>query len=110
MNKIYVLAFGAAALMIAVLTNAFVNGNFTQEGTLLFTLSWGKVSLIDLYIGFLFFGIWIYIREQNIWRFLLWFIPLLFIGNLVSAIYLIYAVYKSKREIKHLILGNCKTE
>jgi hypothetical protein len=110
MNKIIFLAFVTGILMLSSLIYAVMLSNFADEGNILLNLTWGKVALIDVYIGFLFFGVWIYLREQNIWLFLLWFIPLLLIGNLVSAIYLIYAFYQSKRDIKHFMLGKYKTE
>lgn len=88
----------------------FMKGDLMNEGTMLFSIPWGRVMILDIYIGFVIFGIWIYFREQTIRRFLIWFIPLLFIGNLIAIAYLIYAIFNSKNDMHKLMFGNYKRD
>ena len=46
-------------IMLVSITTAFISGDFFQEGSVLLSLAWGKVSLIDVYIGFIIFCGWI---------------------------------------------------
>ena len=53
------------------------------------SLPWGVVSLVDLYSGFIFVAIWMIYRERNITA-LFWVIFVMLLGNLTTAIYIIY--------------------
>ena len=94
-----------ALAMCIGLVHGFISGDFFEEGGILVGLAWGKVAILDVYIGFLLFGIWIFYRERNILRFMLWFVPLLLIGNLVSAVYLLSATLQSKGDLNQLLFG-----
>ena len=55
------------------------------------SLPWGVVSLVDLYSGFIFVAIWMIYRERNIAA-LFWVIFVMLLGNLTTAIYIIYCM------------------
>jgi len=44
--------------------------------------------LLDLYLGFLVFGVMVYLLENSLKKALLWTIPCLILGNSVSLVYL----------------------
>ena len=68
-------------------------------------LPWGVVSLVDLYAGFTLFGIWIAYKESLLKTFF-WVIGLVVLGNLTTAVYVIYSINKSKGDMKVFFLGD----
>lgn len=68
------------------------------------TLPWGVVSLVDLYSGFILIGIWIIYKENSLPA-IIWIIFLIVLGNLTTAIYVIYSLNNAKGDIKKFFLG-----
>ena len=68
------------------------------------SLPWGIVSLVDLYSGFVLVGIWIFYKEKGIFA-LIWIFFLMILGNLTTAIYVIYSLKKSKGNISKFFMG-----
>ena len=67
-------------------------------------LPWGIVSLVDLYAGFTLFGLWIAYKEPPFKTFL-WVIGLILLGNLTTAVYVVYSISKSNGDIAKFFLG-----
>ncbi len=68
------------------------------------SLPWGVVSLVDLYAGFILVGIWIFYKEKTVSA-LVWIFFLMTLGNLTTAIYVIYSLNKSKENITKFFMG-----
>ena len=68
------------------------------------SLPWGVVSLVDLYSGFILVVIWIFYKEKTISA-LVWIFFLMTLGNLTTAIYVIYSLNKSKGNITKFFMG-----
>ena len=68
------------------------------------SLPWGIVSLVDLYAGFILIGIWISYKEKALSA-LIWIFFLMILGNLTTAIYVIYSLNKSKGNISKFFMG-----
>ena len=68
------------------------------------TLPWGIVSLVDLYSGFILIAIWMIYREKN-YTSVVWVLFLMILGNLTTAVYVIYCINNSKNDIKKFFLG-----
>ena len=68
------------------------------------SLPWGVVSLVDLYAGFILVGIWIFYKEKTVSA-LVWIFFLMTLGNLTTAIYVIYSLNKSKGNITKFFMG-----
>ena len=68
------------------------------------SLPWGIVSLVDLYSGFILIAIWMIYREGN-FSALFWVIFVMLLGNLTTAIYIIYCINDSNKDIKKFFLG-----
>ena len=68
------------------------------------SLPWGIVSLVDLYAGFILIGIWISYKEKWLSA-LIWIFLLMILGNLTTAIYVIYSLNKSKGNISKFFMG-----
>ncbi len=60
--------------MVAVLLNGFIIGPFSRDGAELLANPWGIVSVVDLYVGFIIFSMWIALREKNTFLAIIWII------------------------------------
>lgn len=78
------------------LINAFVNGDFLKDGKALLENPWGVMSMIDLYTGFALFSMWIFHREKNLMKSIVWTILMMVLGFFTACIYVLIALYKSK--------------
>lgn len=77
--------------MLAALIAAFATGDFGAEGATLTELAWGRMTLIDLYVGALLVGAWIGHRETSWPARIAWWIGLVALGHLASAVYVLVA-------------------
>jgi len=85
---------GLVAMTIGLL-NGFINGNFFKDGALLLQNPWGIMSMIDLYVGFILFSMWIYYRENNLLTSVVWIILMMVLGFFTACIYVLFAIYTS---------------
>ena len=67
-------------------------------------LPWGIVSLVDLYSGFILICVWI-IYKESLPSAIIWSFFVLILGNLTTAIYVIYSINKSRGNIVHFFMG-----
>ena len=67
-------------------------------------LPWGIVSLVDLYGGFILVCFWI-IYKESLYTAIVWSFFVLILGNLTTAIYVIYSINKSRGNIVHFFMG-----
>jgi hypothetical protein len=90
--------------MLAAIAYGMASGGFIEElGTLLDT-PWARVTLIDLFLGFLVVGAWIGWREQSVLRALPWWIGLALTGNLAAGLYVFLAARRAM-SVEELLLG-----
>lgn len=100
-----VFAIAGTIIMFLTLVYGFIAGNFFQEGSILFSMAWGKVSLIDVYIGFFLFSAWIIYREEKWVTAVLWILSIMILGNFITCLYATIALYGSQDNFKHFWLG-----
>ena len=105
MKAIRALSVVVVVGMAAAIIFGFATGNFSAEGSEIWGLAWGKVSLIDLYLGLAVFGAWIAYREANWARTVVWWVLLVVLGNLTAGLYLAYAAFTSS-DARRLLLGS----
>ena len=101
-----VVSFIGILAMTGVIGWAFATGNFTVEGSKLLAMPWGIVSLVDLYVGFTLFSIWIIYREQSWWRSIIWVVLMMTLGFFTGSLYLFIALQKSGGNWKKVWLGH----
>jgi hypothetical protein len=101
-------AFAVTGTLIMFLTLAYglIAGDFFKEGSILFSMVWGKVSLIDVYIGFFLFSGWVLYREEKWMTALQWIISIMILGNFITCLYATIALYQSGDNFKHFWLGH----
>lgn len=85
-------------MMCVSISTAVVEADFWTEVNRITAMQWGKVTVMDLYIGLLLFSGWVYWRENNIRRGLLWSVLILLLGNLMSCLYLLLALHECSDE------------
>ncbi len=100
-----IVAWLGVIAMVAGLTNAFINGNLGTDGPAILSNPWGVMSMVDLYVGFILFAMWIIFREKNIALMVVLIILLMIFGFLVSSLYIAYNLYKSKGDWLEFFLG-----
>ena len=89
------LLFCALALFVGL---GFSSGTSLWDTlTQMFEDPWGRATLVDLLVGFLLFGMWLWSREASKPRALLWITATFLLGNLVPCVYVILAALRGKR-------------
>jgi hypothetical protein len=101
-----VISFIGILAMTGVIGWAFTMGNFTVEGSKLIAMPWGIVSLVDLYVGFTLFSIWIIYREQSWGRSIIWVVLMMTLGFFTGSLYLFIALQKSGGNWTQVWLGH----
>lgn len=81
--------------MTAVLIYGFTAGNFIEDGATLLSNPWGIVSLVDLYVGFILFSIWIVYRENSVINSAIWVFFMMILGFFTGALYTFIALQRS---------------
>jgi len=67
-------------------------------------LPWGIVSLVDLYAGFIFVCLWMFYKEK-MQHAIIWSLFMLTLGNLTTAIYVLYSIRSSQGDMKKFFMG-----
>lgn len=95
---------GVAAMTFA-LFNGFTQGDFFADGSILLKNPWGIVSMVDLYVGFTLFSMWIYFREKN--KLLAWvlILSMMVFGFFAGSLYVAIHLEKSNGSWKKFFLG-----
>ncbi len=95
---------GLIAMTIG-LGNGFINGDFFSDGADLLANPWGVMSLIDLYVGFVLFAMWIVFREAKLFPMIIWITLVMVLGFFTACLYVLAALYKSKGDWLIFFLG-----
>lgn len=80
------------------LINGFMNGDFFEDGSKLFSNPWGLMSIIDLYVGFTLFSMWIFYRESHLVSSVIWILTMMILGFFTACLYVLIALYSSKED------------
>lgn len=91
-----IIAWIGLIAMTGVIGYAFAFGNFAVEGAWITTHPWGIVSLVDLYVGFAIFSMWIVYRENSFARSAVWIALMIVLGNWTAALYVLLALHSSR--------------
>jgi hypothetical protein len=106
MMKAYkVFAIAGTLIMFLTLLYGFIAGDFFKEGSVLMSLAWGKVSLIDVYTGFFLFSGWVIFREEKWLNSVFWIIMIMILGNFITSLYVTIRLFQSGDDFKRFWLG-----
>lgn len=106
MKTIKILGWICFLAMSLALIYGFIGGDFFEDGSKILSNPWGIVSMVDLYVGFTIFSIWIYVREKNNFIKLLWIMAMMIFGFFTASIYLLKVAYQSKGNAKIFVFGS----
>lgn len=106
MKAIKIVGWISFFAMLLALIYGFTGGDFFEDGSKILSNPWGIVSMVDLYVGFTIFSIWIYVREENSFVKLVWIIAMMIFGFFTASIYLLKVVYQSKGDVKKIAFGS----
>ena len=99
------LSIACTIIMLLTLLYGFIRGVFFKEGGILLSLAWGKVSLIDVYIGFFLFSGWVLYREERLPIAIIWILLILLLGNFITSLYVTITLYKFGENLPWFWLG-----
>jgi hypothetical protein len=91
--------------MTGVLIYGFTVGDFAEEGSILLSMPWGIVSLVDLYVGFTLFSGWIVYRERSLPRSLVWIVLTMVFGFFTASLYTLIALQTSGGDWRRFWMG-----
>lgn len=90
--------------MFAAIVVAMVMGDFSGEGSWILENPWGRMSLIDIYVGIALFAGWVFLREGSPWVVVLWLPAFVILGNAGTALYAAIAAFRTD-DIRSFLLG-----
>ena len=105
MKAFRLFAITGTLIMFLALIYGFIAGDFFKEGSILISLAWGKVSLIDVYIGFFLFSGWVLFREEKWITAVMWIILIMVLGNFITCLYVTIESFRSGDNVKLFWLG-----
>lgn len=100
-----VIALLGLLAMTGVLIYGFTVGNFSEEGSVLLSMPWGIVSLVDLYVGFILFSGWIVYRENSLARSIVWIALMMVLGFFTASLYTLIALQTSGGDWRRFWMG-----
>ncbi|MFH1085303.1 MAG: DUF1475 family protein [Chloroflexota bacterium] len=105
-----VVALIGLVAMTAVLVYGFAVGDLlgdraAGEGGRLLAMPWGIVSLVDLYVGFALFSVWIVYREASWWRSVIWVALMVTLGFWAGSLYALLALGRCDGDWRRFWLG-----
>ena len=86
--------FGLLAMSCMILYGLLA-GNFSAEGSQLLAMPWGRVTLVDLYVGLTVYSLWVVYRERHLARSAIWIVLIMVLGNWATCLYLLLAFNRS---------------
>lgn len=106
MKTARIFAITGTLIMFLTLVYGFVSGDFWAEGSIMMSMVWGHVSLIDVYLGFAIVGAWTIFREANTIRSVLWISGFFVLGNLLTFLYIWIQIERSGGDWTKFWFGN----
>jgi hypothetical protein len=91
--------------MTGILIYGFTVGDFAGEGSILLSMPWGIVSLVDLYVGFTLFSCWIIYRERSFARSVVWVVLVMVMGFFTASLYALIALQTSGGDWRRFWMG-----
>jgi hypothetical protein len=107
MRTVRALAILVAVVMAATIGYGFAAGDFAGEGSVMWGMAWGRVALVDLYVGLAVFGAWVAWRERSPAVVAVWWVALVVAGNLAAAVYLVRASFTAG-DVTELLTGTAR--
>lgn len=108
MKAAKIIAWICLLAMTLGLINGFVKGDFFSDGAELMANPWGVMSMIDLYVGFTLFSLWILYREEKLVYAIGWVILMMVLGFFTGSLYVLIALYTCNNDMATFFMGHRK--
>lgn len=105
MAVVRAVAVTSAVVMFVSIVVGFATADFGQDGEALLGLTWGVVTLVDLYVAFTFVWLWIAWREADAVRAGIWLVLVAGLGSLAIAGYVVRASFRAT-SVPELLQGS----
>lgn len=93
-----------AVMFIAIGVSA-ATGDLSGEGSQILDLAWGRMSLIDLYVGVALIWGWVILREAKLWVAFAWLGVFIVLGHGGTALYAAVASFATT-DVRTFLLGH----
>ena len=104
MISIRIITTALTIVMFVAIVVAMTTGDFSGEGSWILDNPWGRMSLIDIYVGIALFAGWMFLREGSPWVAVLWLPAFVILGNAGTALYAAIAAFRTD-DIRTFLLG-----
>ncbi len=104
MKLLRVFAVIGTISMSFIILYAMAQSSIFDQGAALLDNPWGIVSLVDLYVGFFLFTLWIFYREATLYQAIIWGVFMMIFGFLTASVYLLVLSFKESN-LKGVLLG-----
>ena len=104
MVAIRIVTVALTIVMFAAIVVAMTTGDFSGEGSWILENPWGRMSLIDIYVGIALFAGWVFLREGSAWVAVLWLPVFVILGNAGTALYAAIVAFRAD-DIRSFLLG-----
>ena len=100
----FVVCIGFGIMLVSIVY-AVLNGDLSVEGPLLADMPWGRVSLVDIYLGLLLLSFWVLWREKFSFTGVCWAALIITLGNMVSCLYILKSLQQAQWNMNRFWLG-----
>ena len=104
MTLIRVFTVALTVVMFVAIGVSMATGSISEEGSVILDTAWGRMSLIDIYVGVALIAGWVALREENWWTVLLWLPVFVILGHGGTALYAAIAAFRTDT-IREFLLG-----
>ena len=91
-------------VMFAAIGISFATGEFSDEGSIILDLAWGRMTLIDVYVGVALLWGWVILREEKLWVAVAWLPVFIVLGHGGTALYAAIASFRTD-DVRTFLLG-----
>lgn len=70
---------------------------------------WFQVTLVDAYLGFVIFYVWVAFKEKSLIGRIVWFVLIMCFGNMATAVYVVLQIrrHPADRPLVEFLLPQC---
>lgn len=104
MRAVRLLTVSLTAIGFGFIAVSIATGELGSEGSTLLDLPWGRMSLVDIYIGVALIAGWVFLREEKTIVAVLWLPAFVVLGHAGTALYAALASFRSDT-VGELLLG-----
>lgn len=83
-------------VMVSTVSMAALKENILMIPSVVTSDPWFVATLVDAYVGFTIFFLWVWFKEKSIASKIVWFVAIMLLGNIATAAYVLLALFRLK--------------